>query len=122
MGLVWLWLQKGRPIPAKFGGSALVVLWSLVWLGMIFLLMKPLGLRFQLDGTGIVPRFFTFKPPDALYSELEKNRAQQSAVKSETGSGASVPAAANGRGLAGISRAASRWSVRGDTHSYRVAE
>ena len=74
-GLVLLWMRQTRVI-WKVVGSAVVA-----GLGLAHLLLFY-GMRMELYGTGITPRF-TFQNPAAHQRELEEHRAAQKAVQPE---------------------------------------
>jgi outer membrane protein assembly factor BamB len=73
VGLVLHWL---RPVKVwkKALWSLVVAVWGIRWLMLLF------GLRMELDGTGMMPRFFTFRKTESHYAKLEESRAQQVAV------------------------------------------
>src|SRR5438046_1353863 len=71
-GFILLWLRKGIRVKDKIFGSIVVAAWSVAYLMLFF------GLRFPLDGSGMVP-IPTFYKPEAHYAQIEKSRTVQSA-------------------------------------------
>ncbi len=71
VGLALLWVRSGTRLSKKLFGSLAIVALTVVYLYTFF------GLRVEVDGSGMRP-LVSFYDPEAHFSALEQNRAQQS--------------------------------------------
>ena len=67
VGIVLLWLSRGTGLLKKILGSLVIAAWGV---GALVLL---LGLRAEVDGSGVWP-LFHFRRPEHHYAELERDR------------------------------------------------
>jgi outer membrane protein assembly factor BamB len=70
VGLILLWMRSGMGIWKKLLGSLVLAGLTLGHLVAFY------GLRFEMDGTGMIP-FFTFGGPEKRYEAVEAHRAEQ---------------------------------------------
>ncbi len=81
LGFVLLWKRPGLGVPAKLGGSVIMLLFAVGHLVFVW------GLRFELDGSATRP-IFVFGSRASHYEQIERDRAAQ------TGEPPDEPAAA----------------------------